>query len=141
MWHQIQWTPTCSGDLANHPLPASTPVRAPRMWGAEAWSSGPADEGWNGHLVVMDIDHEAVLLPSSQEGHYHLVINVETSRKNLMQLLRVAVRCGIVEPGYAKASRARGEAFLRLPWVRKNHEKEDALRALELWMEDETPNG
>jgi hypothetical protein len=37
-----------------------------------------------------------------------------------VKLLDVMAECGILEPGYVGASKARGFSAVRLPWVSKN---------------------
>jgi hypothetical protein len=71
------------------------------------------------HSVVLDIDRNAMLIPSSTPGHYHLYIPASIRYENYFELLRVLANCGIIEDGYAQASIMRGFSAVRLPWVRK----------------------
>lgn len=73
------------------------------------------------HAVVLDIDHPAWLIPSTTPGHYHLYIDVPggIADQAWRRLLDALAYCNIIEPGYAKASKARGFTSVRLPWVQK----------------------
>jgi hypothetical protein len=77
----------------------------------------PGDE--NEHTVMLDLDVPARLIPSTTPGHYHLYIDVKVSWSRYQRLLHALERAGILQPGYVKASIARGYSALRLPWVRK----------------------
>lgn len=73
------------------------------------------------HVVALDIDHAAWLIPSSTEGHSHLYIDVPGGipHEDYMELLDVLARCKVIEHGYASVSKSRGHSDLRLPWVSK----------------------
>jgi hypothetical protein len=79
------------------------------------------------HRPVIDIDHKVWVVPSTTPGHNHLYIDVEMSEAKLMRLLDVMAEVGIVEPGYAAASRAKGFASVRLPWIRKGEPQRRAV--------------
>lgn len=76
-------------------------------------------EGTERHKPVLDIDLPVKLLPSSTPGHFHLLIDHEMSWETYCYLLDALVIAGVVQPGYADASRAEGFTCVRLPWVRK----------------------
>ena len=72
------------------------------------------------HMVMFDVDVPMVVYPSSTEGHSHVYFPTNhVSDDDLFKLLDALADAGIVERGYAKASRARGFAALRPPWLRK----------------------
>jgi hypothetical protein len=71
------------------------------------------------HKVVLDIDLPAQLLPSTTEGHYHLIIDKAMSWVAYGRLLDALAEAGVIEAGYRDASRARGYTCVRLPWVKK----------------------
>lgn len=71
------------------------------------------------HRVVLDIDMEAELIPSSTPGHYHLYLDHELSWRQYRRLLVALAEAGIVEEGYVGASERRGFTCVRLPWVKK----------------------
>lgn len=73
------------------------------------------------HAVVLDIDHPAWLMPSTTPNHYHLYIDVPggIAPDDWSDVLTVLARVGIIEPGYAGASMARGFTSCRLPWIEK----------------------
>lgn len=71
------------------------------------------------HKVLLDIDHPAVLVPSTTEGHYHLLIDVEVPWEKYVDFMDAAAEAGILEEGFVKAARARGFSTLRMPWIKK----------------------
>ena len=73
------------------------------------------------HHLVLDIDHPAWLIPSTTPGHYHLYVEVPggISNDDYGFLLGALVKAGVVQPGYAGASMARGFTCVRLPWIEK----------------------
>lgn len=91
---------------------------------ADIGTSAPRFEipGFPGkHVVMFDVDVPMQVIESSTPGHYHVYFpNSYVPKEKLFSLLDAMAECGIVERGYAEASRARGFAALRLPWVRKN---------------------
>lgn len=88
------------------------------------------------HMILVDLDVEAALVPSSTPGHHHLYIDAEVRWEDYLAMLRAMQKCGVVEKGYVDATEARGEAYLRLPWIRKYSEETDAMEALENWLEE-----
>lgn len=71
------------------------------------------------HKIAIDIDWPAVLIPSSTEGHYHLIIDKKISWSSYVRILEALGDCGVVQSGYARASIARGRTDIRTPWIRK----------------------
>lgn len=71
------------------------------------------------HKVVIDLDMDAALIPTSTPGHHHLIIDRELSWPQYRNLLDVLVKVGIIEPGYHNASIQRGASWIRVPWVKK----------------------
>ncbi len=71
------------------------------------------------HKVVLDIDMEAVLIPSSRRGHYHLVIDKYMPQEKYFSFLKVMAEYGIIEKGYAEHSIRRGASWIRAPWFKK----------------------
>lgn len=67
------------------------------------------------HLVCLDIDMPAELLPSKTPGHFHLYIEHKMPWEKYVTLLRALAEAGIIEEGYANASIAKGCTALRLP--------------------------
>jgi hypothetical protein len=72
------------------------------------------------HKVVLDIDHEAALVPSSTPGHYHLLIEKYLTWDAYKEVLEVLGKHGVIEKGYAQASIARGASWIRTPWETKD---------------------
>jgi hypothetical protein len=78
------------------------------------------------HVIAVDIDCPAWLIPSSTEGHHHLY--ARTTQPILwadyVKWLDASVVIGLLEPGYVSACKSRGMTSLRAPWVRKGAEHE-----------------
>jgi hypothetical protein len=72
------------------------------------------------HTLMLDIDMPVRVLDSSTTGHHHLVIDRLMPWADVEKVLDVLVQVGIVEPGYAAASKARKATFLRTPWTNKD---------------------
>lgn len=77
------------------------------------------DPSFARHRVVLDLDMEAELVPSSTPGHYHLYLDHEMPWFRYRRLLSALAEAGIIEDGYAGASERRGFTCVRLPWVKK----------------------
>jgi hypothetical protein len=75
--------------------------------------------GYERHYLMIDLDVQSYLVPSTTPGHSHLYIDREIPWRDLEQLLRALAACGIIEPGYANASIERKSTTLRLPWIKK----------------------
>jgi hypothetical protein len=71
------------------------------------------------HMVALDLDIPAVLVPSSTEGHHHLLIDVDLSEHDYMGLLKHLGELGIIEKGYAEICTKRKASHLRAPWRSK----------------------
>lgn len=71
------------------------------------------------HAVLLDLDVPAYLVPSSTAGHSHLYVDVRVPQDRYFRLLDSLAECGVIQPGYAAASKHRGGTALRLPWVKK----------------------
>lgn len=73
------------------------------------------------HALVLDIDHPAWLMPSTTPGHFHLYVDVPGGIPDdeYAALLDALATAGVIEWGYAGASKARGFTSVRLPWITK----------------------
>jgi hypothetical protein len=73
------------------------------------------------HHVLLDLDREAHLIPSSTPGHSHLYVDlgIGASQEAYFRFLDAAAEIGLIERGYANASKCKGGSYLRLPWVKK----------------------
>ncbi|MDF3280863.1 hypothetical protein [Gordonia sp. N1V] len=72
------------------------------------------------HKLVIDLDHDAILLPSSQPGHHHLIVDVTMSDAKLYLLLETLAVAGVIERGYADASIEQKGTSARTPWALKS---------------------
>lgn len=72
------------------------------------------------HLVAVDLDIPAVLVPSSTLGHSHLIIDKELTWLQYKKLLEVLGEVGILEEGYVAASLRRNTTHIRAPWFPKD---------------------
>ena len=77
------------------------------------------------HVVAIDLDVPAYLIPSSTVGHSHLYIDVPNgiAWEDYSALLDALAKCGVIENGYREVSQKRGHTDLRLPWVSKADQK------------------
>jgi hypothetical protein len=71
------------------------------------------------HKLIIDLDLPAQLIPSSTPGHFHLYVDKEIPDAAWQTLLFALASAGLIEPGYMRASIARGFTAVRLPWVKK----------------------
>lgn len=76
------------------------------------------------HVLAIDLDIPAALVPSSTPGHHHLYVETKDGipHHRYMALLSALADAGVIEKGYAEVSIARGHSDLRLPWVSKDDE-------------------
>lgn len=72
------------------------------------------------HAPVINLDVPCNLVPSARVGHTHLYIDKEISQEGLFEILEVLAKHGIVEMGYAQATRSRGYSAVRPEWAPKN---------------------
>lgn len=79
------------------------------------------NDGSARHVLLIDIDHPAYLIPSTTPGHSHLYVDVPggISDEDYWLLIECLSDAGVIEEGYFKASEARGFTAARLPWVKK----------------------
>lgn len=71
------------------------------------------------HILALDVDHRCHLIPSSTNGHWHLVIDHAMPWHRYRRVLKALTRAGILQPGYYSACVRRRASFLRLPWAKK----------------------
>lgn len=73
------------------------------------------------HTLVIDLDHQAWLVPSTTEGHYHLYVDVPDGieEDKYWPLMLALSQAGVIQTGYYRASKQRGHTDVRLPWVVK----------------------
>lgn len=71
------------------------------------------------HRLVIDLDGPHQYYESTTEGHGHLYFDNDLSWEACTEILDVLAKHGIVQPGYVKASKARGYSAVRLPWIKK----------------------
>jgi hypothetical protein len=71
------------------------------------------------HYILIDLDVPHVYTPSSTPGHGHLIIGVPVDFPDYLKVLEVLSSVGVVENGFANATKSRGEGWLRVPWAKK----------------------
>lgn len=76
-------------------------------------------EGIETHALLIDLDVPHVYVPSSTEGHGHLLVDVKLTEREWQTTMRLLSEVGVVGRGYTWASLERGFASLRLPWIKK----------------------
>lgn len=97
------------------------------------WPDGPNTESWHDatlvlsklregedmHWPVLDLDMSCHLIPSSTEGHFHLVIEKPMKWDHYEELLRTMNDFGLLETGYVDVARKRKYTTIRRPGVTK----------------------
>lgn len=73
------------------------------------------------HALLLDLDVDHVYVESSTPYHGHLIIDTPQglSKEDMLEILTVLGKHGILQPGYVSAAHARGAAWLRTPWTKK----------------------
>lgn len=66
------------------------------------------------HLPAIDVDMPVRVVESMTPGHYHLFIDKPMKSDEYFAFLDCLASFGIVEEGYAEASRAKGGSFVRI---------------------------
>lgn len=99
------------------------PVRVPEAE-ANLISSLVDDGTFSGgqkHAPVIDIDMPCRLVPSRTPGHFHLYIDAVVDGPAYFRMLDAMAAAGVVQYGYADASREHGASFARVaPLVADN---------------------
>lgn len=72
------------------------------------------------HAPVIDLDGPHHYEPSTTPGHGHLYLNKDMAFEDMMEVLTVLTKHGIVQPGFTEAARIRGWAAVRTPWTPKD---------------------
>lgn len=78
--------------------------------------------GISRHRLVLDLDYPHEYVASSTDGHGHLVIDTELTLGNLLEILEVLSRHGIIESGFYEFTKARGFSSIRMPGQTKSSE-------------------
>lgn len=71
------------------------------------------------HMPVLDLDVPHHVVASTTPGHSHLYVDVPMTWQQYKRLLTTLASVGVIEPGYAAISLARGRTEVRVPWLRK----------------------
>lgn len=72
----------------------------------------------NYHFPVIDLDFDALLLPSSTEGHHHLYLQKQVTHDKYLAMLEAMVDAGLVEKGYLTSARKKGQTYAIKPGLR-----------------------
>lgn len=110
------------GGTSKTPLPNKIEDANPKLEDATGISSKvhPKHNMPGLHKIVLDIDHNAVLIPSSSPSHYHLIVDHYVNWEDYQELLRAMAKCNLIEKGYMEGSIKSGASWLRTPWTKKN---------------------
>jgi hypothetical protein len=73
----------------------------------------------NKHKIILDLDYEAALIPTSTPGHYHLMIDKDLDTLQYAEFIEVCHRVGLIADGNMSQWNRELTQFLRLPTVRK----------------------
>lgn len=69
----------------------------------------------NLHQPVIDLDIPSKLIPSFQDGHSHLYLDMEMTWPDYLKLLKVMAEVGIIEKEYYEVSKKKGYTAVRSP--------------------------
>lgn len=109
--------------------------QAPNVVSSEI-SRGPAytnAEDDSVHLVLIDLDFESALIPSTTPGRYHLYVDKKMSKEKYSDFVKMLKEFGVVAQGNLNQIEKTGRTYLRMPWVRKGF---SILRGEDLLPED-----
>lgn len=81
----------------------------------------------NMHNIILDIDYEAQLVPSSTPGHYHLFLDKVMPWPTYEKLLKALAEAGIIQWGFYEGAVKRKATSVRLPWIKKGDVAANAL--------------
>lgn len=84
------------------------------------------------HYIMLDIDASHEYRASSTSGHGHLIFEHPIPWEKYKNLLKVMAECGVCDPKWAALAIERGQAYLRLPHVKKVPAVLEALREMEV---------
>lgn len=71
------------------------------------------------HYPMLDLDFPVHLFPSSQEGHYHSIMEKPLSYDQYDKLIKVMTEVGLLNPCTYDRFKQRNQTRLRAPWVLK----------------------
>ena len=74
-----------------------------------------SDIGFGSHMPVIDLDLPCRLIPSGTSGHFHLYIDSSIGFEAYIKMLDAMAEAGIVQWGFADATRERGYGSVRHP--------------------------
>lgn len=75
------------------------------------------------HVLMLDLDTAHAYIPSSTSGHGHLIINADLTYLEMVEILEVLEKYGIIQHGFLEATKKSRTASLRLPWIKKHDYK------------------
>jgi hypothetical protein len=75
------------------------------------------------HKLALDIDLPTKLVPTTTPGHWHLYIDHEMPWEAYVRIIDALAEAGIIEKGYARASKIRGYTSVRPPWLSKTEDE------------------
>lgn len=69
----------------------------------------------NYHHLMLDLDIQHKYIPSSTEGHGHLIIDHPIPEDTMWEILDLLVTAGILQKAFVDLAKRRGAVFLRHP--------------------------
>ena len=109
-----------SDNIADAPEERVIMDNVPLHEGTAVGSKVQSDYFHDQHQIMLDIDVPHVYVPSTQEGHGHLIFRKQVPFHKYLQLMEHMAELGLIEQGFVDAARSRGEAWLRTPWTPKD---------------------
>ena len=80
------------------------------------------------NYLMLDIDDNAEVWPSTTPGHYHIVFKEPFNKRDFENVVETLHSAGIIARGNYNQYRTDGALYLRTPWVKKGMTDEDVLR-------------
>lgn len=101
-------------------------------WTAANLAGSVVDHGddalLEGHLhhVVIDLDHPATLVPSTQPDHGHLYVRLPRPVEwdTYLAWLEASAAIGLISRNYLRHCKVRKSSMVRLPWIKKEPKRD-----------------
>lgn len=82
------------------------------------------DDLSEGHFLILDVDYPVEVLKSSS-GNSHLIFGKYMTKEDMLEVVEVLGKHGVVQKKWADSARSHGYATLRLPGVSKYNDHDN----------------
>lgn len=73
------------------------------------------------HALFLDLDQEHMYTESTTKGHGHVYIDAKLTYDDLIEIIQVLAKHGIVQPGIRNQLERDHRMTLRPPWIKKDN--------------------